>query len=154
MTRTRVEIVHIIGKLAEPVNARKEHVLAVPLVQPRLQQVVLERKLHAVQRRRVHLLTRTHVLHAVLGSVPVVNVEIDDGHSGELWVRRTRVRSANRHVVQQTEALTHVAVVGVVQRAAGPDVVAWRAHAAERVAVALLLIGRTSCYLARRSGRG
>ena len=90
------------------------------------------------------------MLHAILRSVAVVHVQVHDRHAGEGGVGGARVRRADRHVVEEAEALTHVRVVRVVHRAARPDVVTRRAHAAEGVSVSLGVTFYSHSHFARR----
>ena len=79
------------------------------------------------------------MLDAVFGSVAMVNVEVENCNSLKYGgIVGSRVSCGNGDVVEETESLTDVAVVGVVNGTVGANVMARRSNAAEGVSVTLL----------------
>ena len=78
------------------------------------------------------------MLNAILRSVAMMNINIQNGNSLEERVLRARIGRSDRHIIEQTEALTHRIVIRVVDRAVGTDVMTWRTNTAEYVAIALV----------------
>ena len=89
--------------------------------------------LHILHHRRGYASARIQVQHAVLRPISVMNVQIHDRDPRKPRVSRPRVRRADRHIVQQAEALRHRRVVRVFHRPVGPDVVSRRPDHAEHV---------------------
>lgn len=71
--------------------------------------------------------------NAVLCAIPMMNIQIHNGHPSEASICRTRVRRSDRHIIQQTEPLRNRRVVRIGHCSAGSDVVARRSHDAKNV---------------------